>query len=391
MAPVDGDVLARTLLFFLLFIFILSSNVLAIYQYDREELLSIRSANRGLICQPTFEELDNISRTSLVNEEIKDGRSRPHVRGRRRKRGKRGKHSSCSSKVDSFKCTARLYNKMDKLNIRIRTQRDFSDCCGFIFTETWLDNSYPNSAMEPPGFSIYRQDRSPDTTGKRQGGGVCFLINNSWCNDVKILSSSCEPDLEQITIRCRPYYVPREFSCVIMTAVYIHPRANVDTAIKDLSTVISRYESAYSNALTIVGGDFNQANLRKQQLKYYQQVTCPTRGTKTLDHLYCEFKGAFKSIERPHLGNSYHAVVLLVPAYKQLLKRSKSVTKTIRLWSESSVDKLRGCFEVTNWDIFRDSVVDLDEYTDTVIGYIKFCEEVCIPTKTITQYPNSKP
>ena len=85
-------------------------------------------------------------------------------------------------------------------------------------------------------------------------------------------------------------------------------------------------------------------------------------------------------------------MVLLVPAYKQLLiSNYKSVTKTIRLWSESSVDNLRGCFEVTNWDIFRDSVVDLDEYTDTVIGYIKFCEEVCIPTKTITQYPNSKP
>ena len=66
------------------------------------------------------------------------------------------------------------------------------------------------TTLEPPGFSI-RQDRSPDTTGKRQGGGVCFLINNSWCNDVKIWYSSCEPDLEQIAIRCRPYYLPREF------------------------------------------------------------------------------------------------------------------------------------------------------------------------------------
>ena len=149
MAPVDGDVLASTLLFVLLFIFILSSNVLAIYQYDREELLSIRSANRGLICQPTFEELDNISRTSLVNEEIKDGRSRPRVRGRRRKRGKRGglfvksrqrgiRHAVPKLILSNVQ---RLYNQMDELNIRIRTQRDFSDCCGFLFTETWLDNS----------------------------------------------------------------------------------------------------------------------------------------------------------------------------------------------------------------------------------------------------------
>ena len=63
-------------------------------------------------------------------------------------------------------------------------------------------------------------------------------------------------------------------SCVIMTAVYIHPRANVDTAVKDLSTVISRYEFAYSDALTIVGGDFNQANLRSwpSGLAYRTQV-----------------------------------------------------------------------------------------------------------------------
>ena len=150
------------------------------------------------------------------------------------------------------------------------------------------------------------------------------MIKNSWCTDVKVLSSSCAPDLEQITIKCRPFYLPREFSSVILTSAYIHPRANVDIAMKDLSAVISQCENAYPDALSIVGSDFKLANFRKQLPKFYQQVTCPTRGTKTLDHVYCQFKGSFKSIERPHLGNSDHAMILLLlPTYKQQLKRSK--------------------------------------------------------------------
>ena len=95
------------------------------------------------------------------------------------------------------------------------------------------------------------------------------------------------------------------------------------------------------DALSIVGSDVNQANLRKQLPKFNQQVTCPTRGTKTLDHVYCQFKGSFKSIERPHLGNSDHAMVLLLLTYKQQLKSSKALKKTITMSPESSIDKLR--------------------------------------------------
>ena len=150
------------------------------------------------------------------------------------------------------------------------------------------------------------------------------------------------------------------------TAAYIHPRANVDIAIKDLNTIISQYENAHPDALFIVGGDFNQANLRKQMPKFHQHVSCPTRGTKTLDRLYCHFGRAYKSNQWPHVGNSDHAMILLVPDYEQQLKRSKLVKKTICLWPESSIDTLRGCFECTDRDVFKNSGDCLDEYADTV-------------------------
>ena len=32
-----------------------------------------------------------------------------------------------------------------------------------------------------------------------------------------------------------------------------------------------------------------------------------------------------------------------------------------------------------------------DSYTDTVCAYIYFCEQTCIPTKTVVKYNNGKP
>ena len=50
----------------------------------------------------------------------------------------------------------------------------------------------------------------------------------------------------------------------------------------------------------------------------------------------------------------------------------------------------RGCFECTDWGVFKEAATDIHEYTETVRDYITFCEGLCIPTKTITGYPNDK-
>ena len=63
--------------------------------------------------------------------------------------------------------------------------------------------------------------------------------------------------------------------------------------------------------------------------------------------------------------------------------------RTVRQWPDASVNKLRGCFECTDWQV--SDCGDLDEYSETVTAYISFCEDLCLPTKTVTQYPNNKP
>ena len=129
-------------------------------------------------------------------------------------------------------------------------------------------------------------------------------------------------------------------------------------------------------------GDFNKANLKKHMPKFHQQVSCPTRGDRTLDHLYCPVKNAYKSIQRPHLGNSDQLMVHLIPKYKQKLKVSKPVSRTIHQWTESAVEKLQGCFFCTDWDVFKEDS-DLDRYAEATGDYMTFCRDLCIPTKTV--------
>ena len=59
------------------------------------------------------------------------------------------------------------------------------------------------------------------------------------------------------------------------------------------------------------------------------------------------------------------------------------------MWTPDTVDRLKGCFECTDWDALVSS--DLDESVSVVTDYINWCVDKEIPKKTIKRYPNSKP
>ncbi len=121
---------------------------------------------------------------------------------------------------------------MDDLRARISFQRDIRDCNIRCLTETWLTPSVPDTAVTPSdNFSVLRMDRTAEA-GKTKGGGVCFMINKKWCDprSISILSFSCSPHLEHLSIICRPFYLPREFSSIVITSVYIPPQADTSLA-----------------------------------------------------------------------------------------------------------------------------------------------------------------
>ena len=99
-----------------------------------------------------------------------------------------------------------------------------------IITETWLHQLIPDASVLLAGRTIHRCDRNKDS-GKSRGGGLCVYVHNDWCASSKSTDTHCSPDIEAMSVVCRPFYLPRELTVVIITAVYIPPDANISIAL----------------------------------------------------------------------------------------------------------------------------------------------------------------
>ncbi len=132
-------------------------------------------------------------------------------------------------------------------------------------------------------------------------------------------------------MKCRPFYLPREFTAIVIGAVYIPPCANAKDALRELYCAISEQQTKNPDSFFIIAGDFNHANLKTVLPKFYQHVNFATRGNNTLDFVYTTEKNAYKAVPRPHLGYSDHISVMLIPAYRPLLKLTKPVQKLITI------------------------------------------------------------
>lgn len=213
-----------------------------------------------------------------------------------------------------------------------------------LITETWLQQSIPDSAIELAGRTAHRHDRNGNS-GKNRGGGLCIYTNDSWCRNAEAVDRYCSPDLEYLTVRCRPVYLPREFTVVMVTAVYIPPDANANLALGELHRAASSQQNLYPEAVHIIAGDFNHADLKSVLPKFDQHVRCATRGVNTLDKVYSNIKGAYRARPLPHLGLSDHLSMLLIPAYTPLRRRAAPTTITVKAWPADAPHQLQDCFE----------------------------------------------
>ncbi|KAM9826427.1 uncharacterized protein ACBT44_006665 [Syngnathus typhle] len=244
---------------------------------------------------------------------------------------------------------------MDYIRLLRSTSRTVRDCCVLVFTETWLTFDVPDSAVHLERLACYRADRAIVQGGKSRGGGICVYIRDEWCRDSVVVCKHCSPLAEFVMIKCRPFYLPRKFTAILLVAVYIPP-SNIEgdriAALSELYQAVSEQQTAHPDGFAIFAGDFNHTNLKSVLPRLHQHVDFPTRGDSFLDLVYSSHKGAFKVAPLPHLGLSDHITVMLLPAYRQMVRASRPVRKRVRVWPEGASDALRDCFGSTDWDMF---------------------------------------
>ena len=163
-----------------------------------------------------------------------------------------------------------------------------------------------------------------------------------------VVCRHCSPLAKFMIIKCRPFYLPREFTAVLLVAVYIPPTSSYsdrNAALCELYQAISEQQTAHPDGFTIVAGDFNHADLKSVLPKLHQHVN--------LDLVFTLHKGPYKASTLPHIGLSDHITVMLMPVYRPRVKVEKTVCKVIPVWPEGSRAALKDCLATTDWGMFK--------------------------------------
>ncbi len=100
-------------------------------------------------------------------------------------------------------------------------------------------------------------------------------------------------------------------------------------ALELLADQITHTEQRYPDSFIVILGDLTKLISHANCLNT-DSTTCPTRDSNILDHCYTVLKDAYHSVPRAALGLSDHCLVHLLPAYRQKLKSSKPILRTVR-------------------------------------------------------------
>jgi hypothetical protein len=116
---------------------------------------------------------------------------------------------------------------IDELCSRVSYQKDLNSYNIILLAETWLDDSVCRTQSFLHAAARSHKGRA----SSKSKGEVCLFINNlCTTSSVKEIWSFCSPDIEYFILSCRPFCLPRKFSSVIITAVYIPPQAKTTLA-----------------------------------------------------------------------------------------------------------------------------------------------------------------
>ena len=121
--------------------------------------------------------------------------------------------------------------------------------------------------------------------------------------------------------------MPREFSYVILTTIYVPNYVVAIKAASEISEVLRNYDSSVQDALLVINGDFNHCKLYQSGNQYYQHIHYITMNTATLDHCYTEIKDSYSVIQIANIGDiSDHNLVFIGPICLPIVELIKPKT-----------------------------------------------------------------
>lgn len=197
-----------------------------------------------------------------------------------------------------------------------------------IWTETWLHDNILDSAVRPDVLVCLRQNLHIREDRRRTA--VCVYVNTGRCTDARIINSYCSTNVGYLLMKCRARYLPREFTVIIIVAVYNPLRASIKDALGEPSAARHHcwgFQSSKSQGHTTKGER-------------------TTRRKETPDYVYP------KNTRCPHVGHSDH---MLISSYKPLEKWEKTTTENIKVWPEGASAALQHCFDCTDWNVFKEA------------------------------------
>jgi hypothetical protein len=116
-----------------------------------------------------------------------------------------------------------LLNKTDELYCIVQRLMPGLIC----ITETWLDNSVPDSLVSYSGYTAFRRDRSPGVGG----GVICYVLNSYSSQSFEVhpkFANNHGFDFEIVWVMLRPNILPRPIGCIIVAVLYVPPWYNVE-------------------------------------------------------------------------------------------------------------------------------------------------------------------
>ena len=257
-------------------------------------------------------------------------------------------------------------------------------------TESWLPPQIPDSAVNIPGFNLFRNDRT-----NTMRGGVCpYLRYGIPC---KRLAECESPDVESLWLHLRPHSLPRSISPIILGVVY-HSTANGnpenEVLYHHIRTNLDAFLIKQPNALLLVTGDFNSMstgiNLKDltRPSSHKQLVNFNTRDSEILDWFMTNRPSLFKVTQLPKIGRSDHFSVLATPISGSIpLPVRKTQVRDLR---DSAWRAFGGWLTTKNWSHIL-SIDACKETFNTFITELQNAVNTYLPWKSVRVHPTDRP